>query len=37
VHEVTAASIPNARSALVGGGHLIDPADRPCWRSFRRF
>jgi pimeloyl-ACP methyl ester carboxylesterase len=26
VHDVAAAAMPNARTALVGGGHLIDPA-----------
>jgi hypothetical protein len=25
-NEAMAAALPNARSALVGGGHLIDPA-----------
>jgi hypothetical protein len=26
-NEVMAEGLPNARSAVVGGGHLIDPAD----------
>jgi esterase len=26
-NDVLAAAMPNARSALVGGGHLVDPAD----------
>ena len=27
VHEKAVAAIPNARAALVGGGHLVNPAD----------
>lgn len=27
VHEKAVAAIPNARAALVGGGHMVDPAD----------
>jgi esterase len=34
-NEKAAAAIPNARTALVGGGHLVDPAD-PAVLSFVR-
>ena len=34
--EALAAALPNARTALVGGGHLIDPAARRCSPSSMR-
>jgi hypothetical protein len=33
VTEVMAAAIPNARTVLVGGGHLVNPAE-PAVLSF---